>query len=34
MQTFRSEEGPSAHNTDTLGKPTQVGVYIGKYSQQ
>ena len=30
MQTFESEEGPSANNSLThLGTPTQVRVYIG-----
>ena len=35
MQTSESDEGPSAHKSQThLGKITQVWVYIGKYPKQ
>ena len=35
MQTSESDEGPSAHKSQThLGKVTQVWVYIGKYPKQ
>ena len=35
MQTSESDEGPSAHKSQThLGKITQVWIYIGKYPKQ
>ena len=35
MQTYESEEGPSAHKSLThLGRLTQVWVYIGKHPKQ